>query len=159
MEEIFREPGSTGLESISVRQLSAGDLEAVVAIDSGISGRSRREYFRRKLDEAIRESGIKVSLAAESGGMFAGFLIGRLYYGEFGLPEPVAIVDSIGVHPELRGRRVGHALFAQLETNLRAMGIETIQTQVDWDHFELLGFLKSLDFRPLPAIALQKKLG
>jgi hypothetical protein len=35
--------------------------------------------------------------------------LGRLYYGEFGLPEPVAIVDSIGVHPELKGRHVGRA--------------------------------------------------
>lgn len=158
MDDIFREPGTTGLEAITVRELRAGDLEAIVRIDAGTTGRRRPEYYQRKLAEATRESGIKISLAAETEGMFAGFLLGRLYYGEFGLPEPVAIVDSIGVRPELKGRHVGRALFEQLETNLRAIGIETIQTQVEWSHFELLGFLKTLDFRPVPTLSLQKKL-
>jgi ribosomal protein S18 acetylase RimI-like enzyme len=158
MDEIFREPGTTGLEAITVRELSADDLEAIVRIDAGITGRRRPEYYQRKLNEATRESGIKISLAAETEGMVAGFLLGRLYYGEFGLPEPVAIVDSIGVHPELKGRHIGRALFEQLETNLRAMGIETIQTQVEWNHFELLGFFKTLDFQPVPTLSLQKKL-
>ena len=159
MDDIFREPGTTGLEAITVRELRAGDLEAIVRIDAGTVGRRRPEYYQRKLAEAMRESGIKISLAAETEGMFAGFLLGRLHYGEFGLPEPIAIVDSIGVHPELKGRHVGRALFEQLETNLRAIGIETIQTQVEWNHFELLGFLKTLDFRPVPTLSLQKKLG
>ncbi|HET6277726.1 MAG TPA: GNAT family N-acetyltransferase [Candidatus Polarisedimenticolia bacterium] len=159
MDDIFREPGTTGLEAITVRELRAGDLEAIVRIDAGTVGRRRPEYYQRKLAEAMRESGIKISLAAETEGMFAGFLLGRLYYGEFGLPEPIAIVDSIGVHPELKGRHVGRALFEQLETNLKAIGIETIQTQVEWNHFELLGFLKTLDFRPVPTLSLQKKLG
>ena len=157
-DEIFRDPGVTGLEGIAIRDLRPGDLEAVVRIDAGIEGRSRREYYQRKIDEATRESGIRISLAAEIDGMFAGFLIGRLYYGEFGQPETVAIVDSIGVHPDLKGRKVGRALFCQLETNLKAIGIETIQTQVEWKRFDLLGFLKSIDFHPIPTLALQKKL-
>lgn len=159
VDDIFRQPGTTGLEAITVRELRAEDLEAIVRIDAGTTGRRRPEYYQRKLAEAMRESGIKISLAAETDGMFAGFLLGRLYYGEFGLPEPVAIVDSIGVHPELKGRHVGRALFEQLETNLRAIGIETIQTQVEWNHFELLGFLSTIDFRPAPILSLQKKLG
>jgi len=157
-EELFREPGTTGLEGVEVRELRSGDLDAIVRIDARISGRTRREYYQRKLDEATRESGIKISLAAETDGAFAGFLLGRLYYGEFGLPEPTAIVDSIGVDPDLRGRNVGRALFAQLETNLRGIGIESIQTQVEWNHFELLGFLHSIEFRPTPIVSLQKRL-
>lgn len=158
-EDLFREPGTTGLEGIDVRDLRSEDLDAVVRIDAHVSGRTRREYYQRKLAEATRESGIRISLAAETEGTFAGFLLGRLYYGEFGLPEPVAIVDSIGVDPKLRGRHVGRALLAQLETNLKAIGIETIQTQVDWNHFELLGFLRTLAFQPTPVLTLQKRLG
>jgi ribosomal protein S18 acetylase RimI-like enzyme len=159
MDEIFREPGTTGLEGIAVRELRPDDLDAIVRIDAGTSGRRRPEYYQRKLAEATRESGIRISLAAETEGLFAGFLLGRLYYGEFGMPEPVAIVDSIGVHPELKGRHVGRALFEQLETNLKAIGIETIQTQVEWNHFELLGFLRSIGFHPVPTLSLQKRLG
>ena len=58
----------------------------------------------------------------------------------------------------MKGKHIGRALFEQLETNLRAIGIETIQTQVEWNHFELLGFLKTLDFQPVPTLSLQKKL-
>lgn len=159
VDDLFREPGTTGLEGVTVRELEARDLDSVVRIDARITGRSRREYFERKLAEATKEASIRISLAAELGdGTFAGFMIGRLYYGEFGLPEPAAIVDSIGVDPGLRGRHVGRALLAQLETNLRGMGIEKIRTEVDWNHLELVGFLGSHGFAPAPVLCLEKKL-
>lgn len=157
-DEIFREPGVTGLEGVSVRDLRAADLDAMVRIDARIGGRSRREYYQRKLEEATRDTGLRISLAAETEGTFAGFLLARLYYGEFGVPEPLAIVDTIGVDPELRGRHVGAALFSQLETNLRAVGIERIRTEVDWDRFELLGFLAARGFRPAPSLVLEKAI-
>ena len=157
-EDLFREPGVTGLEGVSVRDLAPEDLESVVRIDARATGRRRREYYERKLREATRESGIRISLAAESGGTFAGFLIGRLYYGEFGQPEPVAIIDSIGVDQDLRGRRVGRALLAQLETNLRGIGIESVRTEVDWNHLDLIGFLGANGFSPAPVLCLAKKL-
>jgi len=162
MEAEDREPMHdspvTGLEGIVVRELREDDLERIVRIDAVVSGRTRHAYFRRKLEEAVRESGIRISLAAEIDGLPVGFVLGRLYYGEFGLPEPVAIVDSIGVNPEFKGRRVGAALMAQLETNLKGMGIETIQTQVEWNHLDLLGFLHAQGFKPTPALVLQKRL-
>lgn len=158
IDELTREPGVTGFESISVRDLRATDLEGIVKIDSKVSGRSRREYYQKKLNEAMRETGVRISLAAEVDGALAGFIIGRLYYGEFGVVEPVAIVDSIGVDPAFRGRHVGAALLAQLETNLRAIGIETLQTQVDWNHLELIGFLGSHGFAPSPVLCLHKNL-
>jgi ribosomal protein S18 acetylase RimI-like enzyme len=158
-DDLFREPGTTGLEGVIVRDLEPGDLDAVARIDGRITGRSRREYFQKKLDEATREAGIRISLAALlDDGTFAGFMIGRLYYGEFGIPEPTAIVDSIGVDPSLRGRRVGSALLAQLEANLRGMGIETIRTEVDWNHLDLIGFLGSHGFSPAPVLCLERKL-
>jgi ribosomal protein S18 acetylase RimI-like enzyme len=157
-DDLFREPGLTGLEHVLVRELDPRDLDAVVRIDARLSGRPRHEYFRRKIDEATRESGIRVSLAAESAGTFAGFLLGRLYYGEFGLPEPTAIIDTIGVEPELRGRHVGKAMLRQLEMNLRAVGIEVVQTQVDWQLLDLIGFLGSEGFRPAPVLCLEKRL-
>jgi ribosomal protein S18 acetylase RimI-like enzyme len=152
------ESAVTGLNGILVRDLRMEDLGPVARIDARVSGHSRRAYYQRKLDEAVRESGVKISLAAEIDGILVGFLLGRLYYGEFGLPEPVAIVDSIGVDPDFRGRRVGTALVTQLETNMRGMGIETIQTQVEWSHLELLGFMQARGFSPTPALVLQKKL-
>lgn len=158
-EDWTGEPGVTGLEGVLVRELAAGDLEGVVRIDARRSGRTRHEYYARKLKEAVAESGVRISLAAEIDGALVGFLLGRLYYGEFGVPEPTAIVDSIGVDPEFRGQHVGAALLAQLETNLRGFGIETVRTEVAWNHLDLLGFLGSHGFQPAPVLTLQKKLG
>lgn len=158
-EDWTSEPGVTGLEGVLVRELNLRDLEGVVRIDLRRSGRSRQEYYARKLQEAIGESGIRISLAAEIDGRLVGFMLGRLYYGEFGVPEPTAIIDSLGVDPDYRGQHVGAALLAQLETNLRGFGIETVRTEVPWDHLDLLGFLGSHGFQPAPVLTLQKKLG
>lgn len=157
-DDLFLPPGHTGLEHVTVRNLRPADLDAVVRVDGRVTGHARPEYFQKKLEEALRDTGIRISLAAETEGCFAGFLLGRLYYGEFGRPEPVAIVDTIGVDPDFRGRKVGTALFDQLERNVRAMGIERIQTQVDWKYQDLIGFLGRSGFRPAPALCLEKPL-
>ena len=156
--ELFREPGVTGLEDVAVRELVPSDLDAIVRIDAKHVGRTRREYFTKKIAEATRESAIRISLIAEVEGCVAGFLLGRLYYGEFGLPEPAAIVDSIGVDPLFQGRKVGSAMLGQLETNLRAIGIDSIQTQVEWRQGRLLGFLAAEGFLPTPTLTLEKRL-
>jgi len=157
-EDLFREPGTTGLEGVLVRELTRDDLAAAVRVDTRVTGRSRREYLERKIDEAMRDTGIRMSLAAETEGTFAGFLLARLYYGEFGVPEPFAIVDTIGVDPDLQGRRVGTALLSQLEANLKGIGIETIRTEVEWKQLPMIGFFASHGFRPAPAICLEKKI-
>jgi ribosomal protein S18 acetylase RimI-like enzyme len=156
--DYFADPGVTGLENVTVRELNPGDLEAVVRVDNRVSGRPRREYFQKKIAEATRETGIRISLLAEVDGCVAGFLLGRLYYGEFGLPEPTAIVDSIGVDPDFKGRHVGSALLKQLEANMRAIGIECIQTQVEWRQTGLLGFLGAAGFSPIPTLTLEKRV-
>lgn len=157
--DLAREPGTTGFEHVLVRNLTPGDLDPVVRIDARAGGRSRRGYYEKKLVEAVGESSLKISLAAEVDGIMVGFVIGRLYYGEFGIPEPAAIVDSIGVDPDYRGKKVGAALMYQLEMNLKAVGIETIQTQVAWNQQELLRFMESQGFVPEPVLTLKKTLG
>jgi GNAT superfamily N-acetyltransferase len=152
---------STGEESIReydripVRTLGGGDLDAMVRIDARIVGRSRRDYLSLKLQEALHDTRIQVSLGAEVDGSLAGFLMGRLYYGEFGSPEPLAILDTIGVDPARRGTGVAQALLEQFKRNLRAVGIETIQTQADWNAWELLRFLGAAGFTPAPRIVLE----
>jgi GNAT superfamily N-acetyltransferase len=157
-KDVSPDPGTSPAPGVAVRNLAPGDLEAVVRIDTRLAGRSRREFFARKIVEATRESGIRISLLAELDGCVAGFLLGRLYYGEFGLPEPTAIVDAVGVDPDFRGRGVGDALVKQLDQNMRAIGIESIQTQVEWTQSELLGFLRAEGFHPIPTLTLEKRL-
>jgi ribosomal protein S18 acetylase RimI-like enzyme len=140
---------------IVVRGLMPEDLEAVVAIDAKSTGRRRDEYFRIKLQQNLKETGIKVSLAAEVDGLFRGFLLARVYYGEFGNVEPVAVLDTLGVHPDTRGLGIGQALMEQLLVNLAGLGVPTLRTEVAWEDSALLGFFQRQKFRPAARFCLE----
>ena len=145
-------------EEIAVRNLRPEDFESVVRIDAALKGRRRDEYFRVKLQQALAETGVKVSLAAEVDDRFAGYLLARVFYGEFGAAEPVAVLDTFGVHPDLAGRGIGSALLRQLRTNLLGLGIRRLSTEVAWEDQELLAFFQSSGFKPAPRIPLDLDL-
>ena len=86
---------------VYVRRLLPSDLEPVIALDARLIGRRRDEYFRVKLDMAMKETGVEVSLAAELDGIFTGFLIARVFYGEYGITEPVAVLDVVRIPKDL----------------------------------------------------------
>jgi GNAT superfamily N-acetyltransferase len=90
--------------------------------------------------------------------VIAGFLLGSLYYGEFGLPEPAAVLDTIAVDPDMRGRKVGKALMRQLLMNLRALNIARIRTEVDWEQLDLMSFLAHEGFAPARRLCLEREL-
>jgi ribosomal protein S18 acetylase RimI-like enzyme len=141
-------------DPIVVRNLRPEDLEAVIRLDAKHQGRSRGEYFRLKLRQNLEETGLKVSLAAEVDGCFAGFLLARVYYGEFGLPEPAAVLDTIGVDPAFSGRGLGHALVRQLRMHLAGLGVPRLQTEVSWETPGLLAFFQRQGFRPAERFCL-----
>jgi ribosomal protein S18 acetylase RimI-like enzyme len=152
------EPDMPARDALLVRSLRPEDQEAVIVIDAGGVGRRRDEFFKLKLGQAFTDTGIAVSLAAELEGRVVGFLLARVYYGEFGLTERTAVMDVLGVHPAFRGRHAGAALVDQLRTNLLALGIRTLQTEVAWDSPELLGFFRHEGFRLAPRLCLDLDL-
>ena len=131
---------------VVVRDLRPADLEAVILLDAKHVGRRRDEFFKLKLKQALSDAGITVSLAAEIDGAFVGFLLARVFYGEFGVTERVAVMDAIGVHPDFRRRQVATALLGQLQTNLLGLGIHVLQTEVGWDNTDLMGFFRREGF-------------
>jgi ribosomal protein S18 acetylase RimI-like enzyme len=153
---------SNGIESagqaVRVRGLRPQDFDAVVAVDAKNVGRRREEYFRVKLEENLRATGIRVSLAAELDGLFVGFLLARVYYGEFGRTEPAAVLDTLAVRPDLHGHGVGAALLDQLKRNLAGLRVRSIQTEVAWEDQSLMAFFQHQGFRPAARIALDLPL-
>ena len=131
---------------VVVRNLRPADLEAVILLDAKNVGRRRDEFFKLKLKQALSDTGITVSLAAELDGLFVGFLLARVFYGEFGVTERVAVMDVIDVHPDFRGHHVAASLLAQLQTNLLGLGIRVLRTEVGWDNTDLLGFFRREGF-------------
>lgn len=153
-----RDDGTLATDAVPVRDLREDDLAAIVKIDRASTGRSRHEYYAAKVRTALHEPGVRTSLVAEQDGHAVGFLLARVYYGEFGHAEPVAVIDSVGVDPAFRRRHVGQALLRQLQLNLGALRVERIETQVDWDEFDLLSFLARNGFRPAARLCLEKPL-
>lgn len=145
-------------EPVLVRGLKPDDMAAVVALDARATGRRREEFFRLKLQQNLQETGVKVSLAAELDGIFVGFLLARVHYGEFGVMAQVAVLDTLVVHPDFRGRGVGDSLLRQLRMNLGGLGVECLRTEVDWRERELLGFFQREGFLPAARLCLDLDL-
>jgi ribosomal protein S18 acetylase RimI-like enzyme len=158
MQDDAVEPGMLATDAVEARTLRETDLAAVIRVDQHSTGRRRDEYYTAKVQSALAEGKLQSSLVAELDGHVVGFVLARVYYGEFGRPEPVAVIDSIGVHPDFRGRQVGQALMRQLRLNLRALGADRLETQVHWTELPLLRFLAAQGFEPAPRLCLELDL-
>jgi ribosomal protein S18 acetylase RimI-like enzyme len=142
-----------------IRLMQSADLSDVVRIDAASTGHARDAYMERKLAEAMHDSAIRVSLVARVDDALAGFLMARVDLGDFGRTEPVAVLDTIGVHPDCRHRRVAHALLSQLFVNLGGLRIERVETVVAPHDVELLGFFYAVGFAPSQRIPFARALG
>jgi ribosomal protein S18 acetylase RimI-like enzyme len=148
------EPGTLDTDRILVRTMNEHDLEAVVSIDAAAAGRRRPRYFELMMERSVKQAALQVSLAAEVDGHTVGFIIASLYYGEFGVTEPTASMEAIGVAPQYRRQHVAKALLRQLRLNLAALRVTTLRTEVPWDDSDLLAFLKNQGFAPAPRLCL-----
>ncbi len=151
-------PDDLSRDRVPVRTLKAADLPAVVRIDRRITGRDRTAYYRRKFDEVLNESGIRLSMIAAVDETTAGFIMARVDYGEFGMTQSEAVIDTIGVDPELGGRDTGTALLSVLLGNLEILRVENVRTEVPWNNYALLAFLEARGFRPAQRLNLMRAL-
>lgn len=141
-----------------VRSMTAADLEDIVALDRRVGGRDRRDYLRGRLEEALDDSTLRVSLAARRDGVLAGFLMARADHGDFGRTEPVAVLDTIGVDPAQLRQGVARALVTQLFANLAALRIERVETVVTPDDESLAAFLHAAGFVPSQRLAFVRAM-
>jgi predicted N-acetyltransferase YhbS len=146
-------------DAVDVRTMTPSDLDAIVRIDRSITGRDRRDYITARLAEAINDTRVRISLAARSDDAVVGYLMARADLGDFGRPEPVAVLDTLGVDPDVAHHGVGHALLSQLFANLGALRVERVETLVALRDLALLGFLYSAGFAPAQQLALVHPLG
>jgi ribosomal protein S18 acetylase RimI-like enzyme len=142
-----------------VRTLKASDLEDIIRIDANNFGEPRRDYYRLKLELAMAETSVRMSLGAELDGMLVGFLFGSVFYGDYGMPERVATLDTLGVHPDFARRGVATALWDQFIGNLKGLRVDRIRTQVPWSNWQLMTFFQKLGFAPGSHICIDRTLG
>jgi predicted N-acetyltransferase YhbS len=150
--------GPLARDKVLIRGIQEGDLRALVEIDRQITGRDRSGYLARKLDEAIHESDVRISLVAEVDGRAVSFIMARVDFGEFGLLEPTAVIDTLGVHMDYRNQGIGRAMLSQLLVNLITLRVEIVRTDIEWHDHELLAFFDRCGFRYAQRLCLVRAL-
>jgi N-acetylglutamate synthase-like GNAT family acetyltransferase len=144
---------------VNVRMIRMNDLDSVVAIDRLITGQERREYYQRKLEQAVdNKHNVNASLAAEVDGKVVGFMMGDVFFGEYGIPDASATVDTIGVHPDFQKHGVASDLMDQFLMNMKAANVKKVYTLVNWSDFALESFFSRHKFQPSKRISLELQL-
>src|SRR3972149_5180548 len=158
------------VNGLKIRGLTENDLDAVVEIDRKILGKSRRGYWKRKIGYV--DIYPRPVLVAEVNGKVVGFILGYVSGWEFGVPDTVGWIDTIGVDPDYQNRGVGKTLFKELIENFRRSGkeekpeakesriegVNVVYTLVKWNDWNLLRFFDAMDFKKGDMISLELKL-
>ncbi len=138
-----------------IRTLRSGDTPRLVRMDQEISGRSRQAWYEKKVQRALQEADVNISLGAEVDGLLAGALLGSVQYGEFGQPEPIAILDTMLVDKAFARQGIGSAMLEQLLKNLSGLRIARLRTEVAWNELDLIAFFGRSGFVPAPRLVLE----
>ena len=145
------------LENVKIRGLKTEDLDAIVKIDEKVLGENRKDYWERKL-QSMNNKSSQVSLVAEVGGEVVGFILGDVSGWEFGVPETIGWIDTIGVEPGYQKKGVATGLAHELLKNLKAIGVKTIYTLVSWNNWDLLQFFHAMGFTRGDMINLELRI-
>jgi GNAT superfamily N-acetyltransferase len=161
------------LEKVKIRVLDESDLDAVIEIDRRVLGKDRRAFWKRK----IAYAGIypRPALVAEFEGKIVGFIFGYVSGWEFGVPDTVGWIDTLGVDPAYQHHGIGRALFnALIEIFKRSgreetpeakeaekqevEGVNIVYTLASWSDWDLLQFYHAMGFKKGEMLNLELKI-
>jgi len=145
------------LEDVKIRSLRKEDLGAIVAIDAKVLGENRKDYWEKKL-ELMNDKSSQVSLVAEMEGKVLGFILGDVSGWEFGVPDTIGWIDTIGIDPAYQKKGLAKALAQELIRRLKTIGVRTIYTLVSWSDWDLLQFFHAMGFTRGDMINLELKI-
>src|SRR5438132_891048 len=144
-------------DDVRIRPMTELDIEGITRIDERITKKYRPEVWERRVGYYIRRDADS-SQVAEVGGKVAGFMMGEVRGGEFGLEEPTGWIEFFGVDPDARGRDLGRKLIDALLAHFRAQGAHIARTMVAASDSAIAGFPKAMQFTPAAVTALEKRL-
>jgi ribosomal protein S18 acetylase RimI-like enzyme len=144
------------MADLQLRSLHRDDLDRVSSIESRITGHSRKGFLEKRFAAAAESPDGFIACAAVRDEKLSGYAIARIQEGEFGAQDAVAVLDVIGIDPDAQGKGIGKALLAEMERRMKARGIETLRTQVDWGSPPMIRFFSSTEFLLAPAQVLER---
>jgi len=142
-----------------LRPLTADDLSQVIEIDESNTGRSRKDFFEKRLAAALKDPKQYVYSAFENDDGIQGYLLARLQEGEFGGDKIIAVIDDIGVRHELQGKAIGRLLMEELTRIIQKRNIQEIRSQADWADQSMLRFFAAAGFKLAPRYIYERETG
>lgn len=139
----------------AIRPIAPDDLEAVIKLDQKLGGASRRGFYEKRFAAVTRDPKRFVWLAALNDGGLAGFVSAHILDGEFGIGRPVALLDAIGIQPEVQGKGFGAMLEEALNRDLRERGVGCILSEVSWTEQGLISFFGRRGYQLAPMNVLE----
>jgi len=131
------------IAGLNIRPMTVGDLDAVVEIDRKVLGKARPDYWK-KIQPNPRYP--HSCLVAELEGIVIGFIVGEVSGWEFGIPDTIGWISTIGVDPAYQNRGVARRLSQEFIKNLKAIGVSIVYTLVNWSDWDLLKFFRTMGF-------------
>jgi ribosomal protein S18 acetylase RimI-like enzyme len=144
-------------DDVRIRPMTELDIEGITRIDERITKHYRPDVWERRVSYYIRRDA-ESSQVAEVAGKVAGFMMGEVRGGEFGLEEPTGWIEFFGVDPDVRGRDLGRKLVDAILAHFRSQGAHIARTMVAAADKDIAGFLNAMQFSPAPLTALEKRL-
>lgn len=140
-----------------IRTMLPSDLDQIVEIDIKVLGKPRPEYWETKIESAQKRSPVS-SLVAEMDGKVVGFILGGVSRWEYGVPENIGWIDTIGVDPAYQRKGLAKLLFGEMTKSLKTAGVDKIFTFVTRRDWRLLKFFNCLGFQEGDMINLELNL-
>jgi ribosomal protein S18 acetylase RimI-like enzyme len=140
-----------------IRAMAIRDLDRIVEIDTKVLGQSRSDYWEMKL-ELLEKQSPMAPLVAELDGKVIAFVIGYGSGWEYGVPQSIGWIDTIGVDPDYQRKGIAKLLLTEMVTNLKKVGVEKVYTFVNWRDWRLLQFFDAMGFKKGDMINLELKI-
>jgi len=99
------------------------------------------------------------SLVAEIEGKVVGFILGDASGWEYGVPENIGWIDTIGVDPSFQKKGVARMLIGEMLNYMKKVGVDTVYTFVNWRDWGLIQFFDAMGFKRGDMINLEFKIG
>jgi N-acetylglutamate synthase-like GNAT family acetyltransferase len=98
------------------------------------------------------------ALVAEMEGKVVGFILGNASGWEYGVPENIGWIDTIGVDPSYQKKGVVKMLIEEMINYMKKVGVDTVYTLVNWRDWGLLQFFDAMGFSRGDMINLEFKI-
>ena len=145
------------MEQVKIRAMHDGDLDEIYAIDKTILGKDRREYWQMKM-ELLEQRSPMAQLVAELDGKVVGFIVGDASGWEYGVPDTVGFIDTIGIHPDYQKQGIASVLLKEMVDSFRKVGVDSVSTFVNLRDRDLLGFFEKMGFEKGDMVHIQLKI-